>query len=90
MNEDKSATMFTECVMLVSLSGSTGHAPVLRWGTLNAKREVSTPFSLEYSDKMLFFCEDFIIDLHFGLITVEALCCGFRRVGPFYGYTHNF
>lgn len=31
VNEDKSSTMFSECVMLASLSGNSGHALVLRW-----------------------------------------------------------
>lgn len=31
VNEDKSSTMFSECVMLASLSSNSGHALVLRW-----------------------------------------------------------
>lgn len=33
VNEDKSPTMFSECVMLASLSVSPGHALALRWAT---------------------------------------------------------
>lgn len=33
VNEDKSPTMFSECVMLASLSVSSGHALAFRWAT---------------------------------------------------------